>query len=102
MDTTSVSNLSEEAESAIDFSTGQSLGPTVSLYGNLSTERKKDIQSTRVAHVRFSRLTLLGDGEPRNLVFAVRAFASLLPPSVPRNILYSSSITSSSFLISIC
>src|SRR5688500_1517082 len=32
MDTTSLSNLSEEAESAIDFSIGHPTGPTVSLY----------------------------------------------------------------------
>lgn len=46
MDTGSLSNLSEEAESIIDFSISHPTGPTVSLYGNLSTERsKKDIQA---------------------------------------------------------
>ena len=46
MDTGSLSNLSEEAESIIDFSISHPTGPTVSLYGNLSTERsKKDVQA---------------------------------------------------------
>lgn len=72
-----MSNLSDEAESAIDFSMAPAMGPTVSLYGNLSTERsKKDIQVLRIAHVRFTKVTLVGDGDPRNLVFAISMLKS--------------------------